>query len=89
MLNIALCSYGMSGKVFHAPLITAEPQLNLHTILQRSSDAALEDYPQAHIAKRFEEILANPIIDLVVVNTPNEYHYTMTKAALKNHLHFR
>jgi predicted dehydrogenase len=82
MLNVALCSYGMSGKVFHAPLITAEPQLHLHTILQRSSDSALADYPQAHVAKRFEEILANPDIHVVVVNTPNEYHYPMTKAAL-------
>jgi scyllo-inositol 2-dehydrogenase (NADP+) len=82
MLNVALCSYGMSGKVFHAPLISAEPQLNLHTILQRSSDTALEDYPQAHIAKSFEDILANPDIHLIVVNTPNEHHYCMTKAAL-------
>ncbi|RYY76715.1 MAG: oxidoreductase [Gammaproteobacteria bacterium] len=82
MLNVALCSYGMSGKVFHAPLIAAESQLYLHTILQRSSDSALEDYPYVKIAKSFEEILANPEIDLVVVNTPNEYHYPMTKAAL-------
>jgi scyllo-inositol 2-dehydrogenase (NADP+) len=82
MLNVALCSYGMSGKVFHAPLITAEPQLYLHTIFQRSSDSALEDYPQVHIAKSFEEVLANPDIHLIVVNTPNEYHYPMTKAAL-------
>jgi scyllo-inositol 2-dehydrogenase (NADP+) len=82
MLNVALCSYGMSGKVFHAPLITAEPQFHLHTILQRSSDTALEDYPQAYIAKSFEEILANPDIHVIVVNTPNEHHYCMTKAAL-------
>lgn len=82
MLNVALCSYGMSGKVFHAPLIAAEPGLNLHTILQRSEPTALADYPQVHIAKTFEEIIANPVIDLVVVNTPNELHYPMTKAAL-------
>jgi len=82
MLNVALCSYGMSGKVFHAPLIFAEQQLNLHTILQRSINSALVDYPNAHIAKTFEEILENPEIDVVVVNTPNEHHYSMTKAAL-------
>ena len=82
MLNVALCSYGMSGKVFHAPLIAAEPQLNLHSILQRSSDSALQDFPYVHIAKSFEEILANPDIHIVVVNTPNEYHFPMTKAAL-------
>lgn len=83
MLNVALCSYGMSGKVFHAPLITAEPGLKLHTILQRSEPTALADYPQVGIVKTFEDILANPDIHLVVVNTPNELHYPMTKAALQ------
>ncbi len=82
MLNAAICSYGMSGKVFHAPLISAEPQLHLHTILQRSSDSALIDYPAVKIATCFEEIIHNPDIDLVVVNTPNEFHYSMTRAAL-------
>lgn len=82
MLNVALCSYGMSGKVFHAPLITAESGLKLHTILQRSEPTALSDYPQVNIVKTFEDILANPDIHLVVVNTPNELHYPMTKAAL-------
>jgi predicted dehydrogenase len=83
MLNVALCSYGMSGKVFHAPLITAEPGLKLHTILQRSEPTALIDYPQVSIVKTFEDILTNPEINLVVVNTPNELHYPMTKAALQ------
>lgn len=83
MLNVALCSYGMSGKVFHAPLITAESGLKLHTILQRNDPTALADYPQVNIVKTFEEILANPDIHLVVVNTPNELHYPMTKAALQ------
>ena len=83
MLNVALCSYGMSGKVFHAPLITAEAGLTLHTILQRSEPTALADYPQVNIVKTFEEILTNPDTHLVVVNTPNELHYPMTKAALQ------
>jgi scyllo-inositol 2-dehydrogenase (NADP+) len=82
MLNVALCSYGMSGKVFHAPLITAEPHLQLHTILQRSEPTALADYPQVNIVNSFEALLANPDIHVVVVNTPNEHHYPMTKAAL-------
>ncbi|MGV8836257.1 Gfo/Idh/MocA family oxidoreductase [Cellvibrio sp.] len=83
MFNVALCSYGMSGKVFHAPLITAEPGLKLHTILQRSEPTALVDYPQVAIVKTFDDILANPDIHLVVVNTPNELHYPMAKAALQ------
>ncbi|VUD40441.1 scyllo-inositol 2-dehydrogenase (NADP(+)) [Thalassocella blandensis] len=87
MINVALCSFGMSGKVFHAPLITAAPELHLHTILQRSKSDALDTYPDVHIAKSFEEILQHPDIDLVVVNTPNELHFPMTEAALKANKH--
>jgi scyllo-inositol 2-dehydrogenase (NADP+) len=83
MLKVALCSYGMSGKVFHAPLITAEPGMQLHSILQRNSESALNDYPQVSIVKSFDDILQNPHIDVVVVNTPNEFHYPMAKAVLE------
>ena len=82
MLNVALCSYGMSGKVFHAPLIAAEARLNLHSILQRNEPTALADFPQVNIVKSFDELISNPEIHLVVVNTPNEHHYPMAKAAL-------
>jgi len=82
MLNVALCSYGMSSKVFHAPLISANPDLTLHTVLQRSATNALDDYPQITIANTFEDIINNPAIDLVVVNTPNALHYPMARAAL-------
>lgn len=82
MLNVALCSYGMSGKVFHAPLITAEPRMHLHSILQRNEATALQDSPDVAIAKNFEALVSNPVIDVIIVNTPNEHHYSMAKAAL-------
>lgn len=82
MLNVALCSYGMSGKVFHAPLISAEPRMHLHSILQRNEATALQDYPDVAIAKNFEALVSNPVIDVIIVNTPNEHHYSMAKAAL-------
>ncbi|MGN0920531.1 MAG: Gfo/Idh/MocA family oxidoreductase [Cellvibrio sp.] len=83
MLNVALCAYGMSGKIFQAPLIVAHPKLHLHSILQRSGDSALQDYPAVNIVKTLDEILQNPEIDIVVVNTPNEFHYEMARRALK------
>jgi len=87
MLNVALCSFGMSGKVFHAPLISAEPGLHLHSILQRNSESALKDYPQVSIAKNLDDILHDQDIDIVVVNTPNEFHYPMAKAVLEANKH--
>ena len=82
-LNVALCSYGMSGQVFHAPLIHGQAGFVLHTILQRNSNSAKEKYQNVQIVADFESIIINPAIDVVVVNTPNELHFSMTKAALE------
>jgi len=82
-LKVALCSYGLSGQVFHAPLIHAQAGFELHTILQRNSNSAIEKYPNVNIVADFESIIKNPAIDVVVVNTPNELHYSMAKATLE------
>lgn len=83
MIKTALCAFGMSGKVFHAPLISAEPQLQLHSVLERSRDEARQTYPDVLRVSNFEEILDSAEIDLVVINTPNELHFPMTQAALQ------
>ena len=83
MINVALASYGMSGKVFHAPLLEAHPHLQLHKILERHRSESAERYPEAEIVRQYEDLLTDGSIDLVVVNTPNPYHYDMAKMALE------
>ena len=78
----ALVSFGMSGEVFHAPIITSLPHFYLKTVLERSSEKAVQIYPWVKIVKTFEAILTDPEIELVIVNTPNLHHYSMTKLAL-------
>lgn len=78
----ALTSYGMSGQVFHAPFLELHPGFQLKYILERSKELSKTTYPKAIIARSFEEILADSTVELVVVNTPNELHAPMTKAAL-------
>jgi predicted dehydrogenase len=64
-ISTALLSYGMSGKVFHAPLIAANPGFQLSTILQRSSDDAKLKYPHVHVVRSFEDVLKQNDIELV------------------------
>ncbi|MDO3380651.1 Gfo/Idh/MocA family oxidoreductase [Gilvimarinus algae] len=81
--NLALASYGMSGRIFHAPFIEQHPGLVLHSILERSQSLARERYPNAKIVRDFAALLEDPAIDVVVVNTPNTLHYPMARAALE------
>jgi scyllo-inositol 2-dehydrogenase (NADP+) len=83
MLKTALCSYGMSGEVFHAPLIHFNPNLELSVVLERTHNKAIQRYPNIKTVRSFEEILSDKTIELVVVNTPNQLHYPMAKAALE------
>lgn len=82
-VNVALAAYGMSGTVFHAPLITAHKGLKLKKVLERSgSQRSREKYPFIKVVKDFQDILNDKEIDLVIVNTPEHTHYELGKEAL-------
>lgn len=81
-IQTALVSFGMSGQIFHAPLLKSHKGFEVSTVMQRSSKSALSVFPQAKIVRTFEEIIKDPTIELVIVNTPDKFHYEQVKAAL-------
>lgn len=82
IINTGIASYGMSGKIFHAPFIHSHPYFKLSAIVERHRDESREKYPESTLYRSFEELIADPDIDLVVVNTPVQTHYEYAKAAL-------
>jgi predicted dehydrogenase len=81
-INTAICSFGMSGRVFHAPFISTHPGFHFYAVWERSKHLAQEKYPHVKVYKTLEEMLADDSIELVIVNTPNITHYEFTKQAL-------
>lgn len=86
-INVALCSFGMSGWVFHAPFIAAHPGFNLYGVWERSQKKAAEQYPVIQSFDTLEAMLADENIDMVVVNTPTYTHYDFAKKALQQRKH--
>lgn len=82
VINTALCSFGMSGWVFHAPFITAHPGFNLYAVVERSKNLAAEKYPAVKTFRSVDEMLQDANIDLVVVNTPSVTHFDLASKAL-------
>lgn len=82
-IKTALLSFGMSGRVFHAPFLHLNPGFELYAIWERDKSLSKELYPYARVYRSFEEILQDEAIELVVVNTPNYTHYEFTRAVLK------
>ena len=81
-VKTALCSFGMSGRVFHAPFLHLHPGFELYSVWERDKNLAVALYPYVKTVRSFEEILEDPAVELVVVNTPNYTHYDYTKKAL-------
>jgi len=81
-IHVALASYGMSGEVFHAPLIAVHPHFHLKTVLERHYEKSKEKYPEVSVVKSYETLLNDADIDLIVVNTPNALHFEMCQKAL-------
>jgi predicted dehydrogenase len=72
----------MSGKVFHAPLISAHQGFRLKTIVERSKNEAKLIYPHVNVVRSFEELLNDDEIELIVINTPDHTHAELAHKAL-------
>lgn len=80
-IKTSLLSYGMSGEVFHGPLLEAHKGFDIVSVFQRNPDK-----PARHpfrVVKDLQDILSDPSVELVIVNTPNETHFSFASAALK------
>lgn len=89
--NIGIIGYGLSAKVFHIPLILeCSAQFKLHAIVQRCStpeNDAERDHPGIRIYMSAEEMLRDVEVDVVVVTTPPETHFALSKMALEGGRH--
>jgi scyllo-inositol 2-dehydrogenase (NADP+) len=81
-IKTALLSYGMSGKIFHAPFLELHSGFELLGSWERSKKLIQEDYPEVKSYPSFESILEDKTIDLVVVNTPIDTHFEYAKKVL-------
>ncbi|WP_427980336.1 oxidoreductase [Agarivorans sp.] len=81
MLNVGIIGFGLSGRVFHGPLISAHPQLNLLAIASSRQQEIADSYPHT-MCLSSDELIAHPDIDIIVIASPNSLHAEQAKQAL-------
>lgn len=82
-IRTAVLGFGLAGRIFHCPFISAVPGLELTAIVTNNRrDAAAQAYPQARIVPTADALFSDPDIDLIVVGTPNDTHFDLTARAL-------
>jgi scyllo-inositol 2-dehydrogenase (NADP+) len=83
MIDVGLIGFGLGGKAFHAPVISAVEGLRLLAVLQRHENTAADLYPGVKTVRTVEELLAIPSVRLVAISTPNDTHFSYVKACLE------
>lgn len=86
-IKVGLIGYGMAGQVFHAPVITAVPHLQLAKVVERRGQTSRERYPWVEVVRDAAALFEDEAIKLVVVATPNSSHFELARQALVAHKH--
>lgn len=85
-LRVLLFGYGLAGRVFHSPLISATPGLRIIGIVTGNADRrsqALADHPDVQLYSTAEEALAQASdVDLAVIAGANVTHLPLAMASI-------
>ncbi|KAF9247153.1 hypothetical protein BU15DRAFT_84700 [Melanogaster broomeanus] len=88
-IKTCVLGVGLAGLTFHIPFVLALPELfTLHAVLERNPET-----PGGKVKERFganttvyrtiDQVINDKEIELVIVATPNDTHYSLAKAALE------
>ncbi|KAH8830727.1 NAD(P)-binding protein [Flagelloscypha sp. PMI_526] len=89
-IKTCVIGLGLGGLAFHVPFVLALPELfTLYAVLERNPTTDGGKVKQrfgvspTKIHRSLEEVLEDPEIELVIVTTPNNTHYSFAKAVLE------
>ena len=82
MINVGLVGYGLAGSVFHAPLIGSVPELFLSKVVTSRRDQVAKDLSGVAAVPDINQVIADPLIDLLVIASPSANHLEHATAAL-------
>lgn len=85
MINTVVVGHGLAGRFFHCPLIRRQPSLRLHGIVARDPEARAEAIAVWDVRgyAGLDEVLGDPVVDLVVLATPHDTHAEMAVRTLE------
>ena len=82
MIRAGLIGFGLGGRVFHAPLLSSVEGLELAGIVERTTNHAVERYPEITTYRSLDDMLTDTSLALIVVTTPNASHFEYAKKAI-------
>ena len=81
-IRIGIIGFGLSGRVFHYPVIASVPGLRLVAVMERKPENRHLVPSGVEIVGSPEAIIEHAGIDLVVLATPNAVHHDLARRCL-------
>lgn len=82
-IKTAIVGFGSVAEKMHAPLIDVCPDLELVASVERRTNRCEELYTGVTTFKSLEALLKADAADLIVITTPNEFHFPMAMQCLE------
>lgn len=83
-IKTAIIGYGLSGKVFHGPLLKSSEHFEVVAVVSSRKNEVQEDFPKAKVLS-FEDAVGES--ELIIIATPHKLHYEQAKYALEQGKH--
>jgi scyllo-inositol 2-dehydrogenase (NADP+) len=81
-IKTGLLAFGMSGRLFQAPFLDHLNGFHFHAVTERHEKKVNEFYPGVTSYDTPDELIQDPDLELIIVNTPNNTHFEYAKKAL-------
>lgn len=82
-IRTAIIGYGMSGACFHAPILAALREFEIAAVVSARPTDVHADFPGIPVYPDVETLLAASDVELCVVASVNELHYSQARAVLE------
>ena len=87
MLTVAYIGFGVSVREYHIPYVENRDDIRVKYVYRREEDipafAQYEPfYPEIRFTTCLDDVLGDPEVNLVVVNTPDQFHVPYAKQIL-------
>ncbi len=82
-IKIGLIGYGFSGFTFHAPFMKTMDEFSVVKIMSSNEEKVKKDFPDKEVTNDFESVIRDADVELVIITTPNEFHFDMAKRSIE------
>lgn len=82
-IQTGLIGYGLSGVTFHAPFMKTMDEFSVVKVMSSNEEKVKKDFGDVEVTADFESVIGDPNVELIIITTPNAFHFDMAKRSIE------